>query len=151
MNTQENIAAVRRAYEAFQCGDIQGVLAIMSDDVLWTTPGQRALIPFSGQFKGRDAVEKCFEAIAASEVALLFEPHEIIADADSVVAFVHYWARAKATGCTYEGEGVHLFQFRDGKVASFREFFDPALMSSDMMHLEHKAQIPDPIHCKLCN
>lgn len=149
MNTQNNTAIVKRVYECFRCGDIQGVLALMSEDVLWTTPGQRALIPFSGQFKGRHAVEKCFEALAASEVSLVFEPSEIVADGDSVVAFVHYWAHARATGITCEGEGVHYFQFRNGKVAGFREFFDPALMNSSVPHFEPKPQ-PDPVHCKLC-
>ncbi len=152
MTTEQNIATVKSTYEAFKRGDITAMLAIMNEDVSWITPGQRELIPFAGQFKGRAAVAKCFESLEASEVVLTFEPHEFVAEGDSVVAFVHYWAHAKATGKTYEGEGVHFFQLRNGKVASFREFFDPALAASaHVAGYDVKAKSIDPIHCKFCN
>jgi uncharacterized protein len=152
MNKEQNIAAVKGAYEAFIRGDIKAVLSIMDQDVNWTTPGQRELVPFAGQFKGRAAVAKFFEALAASEVELIFEPREFVAEGDSVVAFVHYWVHAKATGRTYEGEGVHFYQFRNEKVASFREFFDPALIgSAPMPGYAQDSRPMDPVHCKFCN
>jgi uncharacterized protein len=150
MDTGKNIAAVKLAYEAFRRADIKAILAIMNEDISWTTPGQRELIPFAGQFKGRSEVARWFEALASSEVVLTFEPHEFVAEGDSVVAFVHYWARAKATGKTHEGEGVHFFQFQNGKISSFREFFDPvSLASGQAFEVEQKSS--DPIHCKFCN
>jgi uncharacterized protein len=152
MTTKENIAAIKRAYEAYKRGDIHAVLAIMDEEVHWTTPGLRNLIPFAGQFKGRAAVMKCFEAIEANEIELAFEPREFVAEGDSVVVFVHYWGHARATGRTYEGEGVHFYQLRNGKVVSFREFFDSTLMASAYrLGDDMKAQSVEPVHCKFCN
>ena len=147
MNTEQNIAAVKKAYEAFKCGNIQAVLSMMSEDVSWTAPEGRSLIPFSRPIKGRAGVARFFEALAASEVELTFEPHQFVAEGDSVVAFVHYWARARATGKSYEGEGVHLFRFQNGQIAGFREFFDAALMGPAMARHDRA----ESIHCKFCS
>jgi uncharacterized protein len=130
MKKHENLTAVKKAYKAFKRDDIQTVLSIMDDDVEWTTPGKKDLVPFVGQFKGRDAVAKFFEALAANEEVLAFEPHQFIADGDVVAAGVHYKGRVKATGRTYEGETVHVFRFRNCKVASFKEYLDTVMMAS---------------------
>ena len=130
MMKQENLAAVKGAYEAFKRGDIQTVLSIMAKDIEWTTPGQKDLVPFVGQFKGRRAVAKFFNALAANEDVVAFEPHEFIVDGNTVVAGVYYKARVKSTGRTYEGETVHVFRFRNGKVVNFREYLDTVRMAS---------------------
>lgn len=151
MTTSQNILVVKNAYEAFRRNDIQAVLASTAEDVCWSLPERRKLVPFTGRFNGRSAVARFLESLASSEVELMFEPREFVAEGDSVVAFVHCWARARATGRIDEGEGVHLFRFRDGKIADFREFFDPAQPeAAEKMDYIH-AQPADPVHCKFCN
>jgi uncharacterized protein len=130
MMKQENLAAVKGAYGAFKRGDIPTVLSIMAEDIEWTTPGPKDVVPFVGRFKGRDAVAKFFEALATHEEIVTFEPHEFIVDGDVVVAGVYYKARVKSTGRIYEGETVHVFRFRNGKVASFREYLDTVQMAA---------------------
>jgi uncharacterized protein len=130
MIENENLAAVKKAYEAFKRGDIPSVLSIMTDDIEWTTPGEKEQIPLVGQIKGRPAVAKFFEALAANEEVLAFEPHEFIVDRNMVTAGVYYRARVKSTGRTYEGETVHVFRFRNGKVASFKEYLDTVQMAA---------------------
>jgi uncharacterized protein len=128
MTKQENIATIKGAYEAFTRGDIPAALAIYAEDIDWTVPGSPDVIPFAGRVNGRAAVAKFFELLAASEEVLAFEPREIMAERDTVVVCLFYRARVKATGRTYEGEGIHVFHFRNGKVASFKEFIDTGLM-----------------------
>ena len=130
MTANENVAKVKEAYEAFKRGNIQAVLATLADDIDWITPGPQDVIPFVGHFKGRAAVAKFFESLAASEEVLAFEPHDFVSEGDSVVACLRYRARVKKTGREYEDEGIHFFQFRDGKIAKFREYLDTALMAS---------------------
>jgi uncharacterized protein len=130
MTEHDNLAAVKGAYGAFRRGDIQSVLAIMDEDVDWITPGQKEVVPFVGHFKGRPAVAEFFDSLSENEDVLAFEPREFLVDGDTVVAGVHYRARVKRTGLTYEGEAVHLFRFRNGKVASFKEYIDTVAMAS---------------------
>ena len=129
MTAKENVAKVKEAYEAFKKGNIQAVLATMAEDIDWFTPGPNELIPFVGHYKGRSAVAKFFESLAASEEVLAFEPHDFVSEGDSVVACLRYRARVRKTGKEYEDEGVHIFHFRDGKIAKFREYLNTWLMA----------------------
>ena len=130
MKSQENLAAVKEAYAAFGRGDIPLVLEMMAEDVHWTTPGPRDLVPFAGEFKGRPAVAEYFTSLAATEETLAFEPHEFIVQGELVVACVFYRARVRATGRIYETETVHIFRFYNGRVIGFREYLDTALMAA---------------------
>jgi ketosteroid isomerase-like protein len=38
-----NAALIRSGYEAFASGDIEGVLAVFADDILWHVPGRGPL------------------------------------------------------------------------------------------------------------
>jgi uncharacterized protein len=130
MNTKENLAAVKSAYEAFKRGDIPSVLEMLTEDVHWISPGQKEVVPYVGQFKGKAAVATFFADLASSEDVLAFEPHEFVSEGDVVVACIFYRARVKTTGRIYEGEGVHMFRFYKGKIVSFREFLDTAVVAA---------------------
>jgi ketosteroid isomerase-like protein len=45
VNEQENLQVVHQAYEAFGRGDVPGVLAMLTEDVEWSTPGPPDVIP----------------------------------------------------------------------------------------------------------
>jgi hypothetical protein len=55
-----------------------------------------------------------------------FEPREFIAQGDTVVALGVYNGTAKTTKRPFQSEFAHVFTFRDGKVAKFREYTDTA-------------------------
>jgi ketosteroid isomerase-like protein len=124
MSEQENTKIVQEAYAAFLKGDIQGVLALVTDDVEWVIPGPVGMLPTAGTYRGKDGVVKFFSILDESEQIEVFEPKEFIAQGDKVVATVNFRSRPKATNIPVEDELVHIFTLRDGKIARFREYFD---------------------------
>jgi len=120
-----NVALVKRAYKAFQKGDIKALLRTTADDIEWDTPvveGQ----PFGGLRRGKAEVEEFFRALGEHEEVLEFTPQEFIAEGKQVVAIIRYRSRVKATGEIAETPLVHVFTIQGGKVTRFFEMFDTA-------------------------
>ena len=125
MSEQDNVSVVKRAYENFQGGNIEGVLGQLSDDVDWRLP-EIENVPFAGARRGRAAVAEFFTSLADAQDVRSFEPREFIAQGDKVVALGSYHWSVKRTGREYGGEWAHVFTVRDGKVVSFHEYMDTA-------------------------
>src|SRR5262245_23354984 len=126
MSEEANLRTLVNAYSSFQKGDIESVLKVLSDDVEWTTPGPPELMLVAGKRRGRQEVAAFFSLLNQQENVELFEPQEYIAQRDKVVALIKYRGRVRATGKTVEADLVHLFTFENGKVKSFREYYDTA-------------------------
>lgn len=125
MSEQDNIAVVRRGYEAFQKGDIESLLALLADDIEWETPEVEG-IPYGGLQRGKKGVAEFFRQLGESEEILSFEPKEFIAQGEKVVVIGEYRARVRATGQTGESPWIHVMTVRDGKLARFFELYDTA-------------------------
>lgn len=113
MHEQENIQVVHQAYEAFGRGDVPGVLALLKDDVEWSTPGPPDVIPYAGSRTGHEQVEEYFEAFGGAVEVGEFEPMNFFAEEDMVVVLGHYAFRVKSrarrsipTGCTPSRSGT---------------------------------------------
>jgi uncharacterized protein len=121
----ENTKLVKDAYAAFQRGDIQAVLATLSDDVEWQAViGTEGVVPTSGLRRGRAGVGEFFQQLSASTAFDAFEPREFIAQGDQVAVIGRYKGKALTTGKAYDSEWVMVFTVRNGKVVRFREFAD---------------------------
>lgn len=125
MTEQQNLQTIRDAYAAFGRGDVAGVLASLTDDVVWETQGP-SQIPYAGVFHGKDGVSRFFEILGRTEDVQAFEPQRFFAEGDMVVVLGRYAATIKANGNHAETQWVHTFTFRDGKVAKYCEYLDTA-------------------------
>jgi ketosteroid isomerase-like protein len=122
---------VQQAYQHFKNGDIQSVLGLLSEDVEWTQfEFEIEGVPFSGTRRGSERVDEFFSQVFDTEEVLHFEPRELIAQGDKVVALGHYAWRVKSTAREYETDFVHVFSVRDGKVARYQEFMDTAVVGA---------------------
>jgi ketosteroid isomerase-like protein len=128
---QENIRHLRRLYDAFLRGDLAGLLEGLVEDVDWHVVGAPA-IPFAGAARGREQVAqllgKGVEVLAEQKPEVL----EVIAQGELVTVIGRETGRWRPTGLPYEGHWVHVFTFRDGKVATFREYLDSATLLAAM-------------------
>jgi hypothetical protein len=61
MHEQANLQVVHQAYAAFGKGDVPGVLAILTEDVRWSTPGPPDVIPYAGLRTGHEQVAGYFD------------------------------------------------------------------------------------------
>jgi uncharacterized protein len=124
---RENTELVKQAYQHFKNGDIQSILGLLSEDVEWTQFEIEG-VPFSGTRRGPERVGEFFSQIFDTEEVLHFEPRELVAQGEKVVALGDYAWRVKSTGREYETDFVHVFTVRDGKVVRFQEFMDTAVV-----------------------
>ncbi len=123
--SEQNKAIVQQAYNNFKTGDIEGLLNLMSDDISWTLPDM-AGVPFSGKRTGRTPVGEFFASVDASQEVITFEPRELIAEGDRVIALGSYEWRVKANSRTFGGDFAHAWIIRDGKATEFQEYMDTA-------------------------
>lgn len=114
---------VRRSYDAFALGDLDGVVADMHDDIEWQ---QAQGLPHGGTYRGLDEVRRnVFEPLDRdwwSEFSAV--PQELLDAGDEVVVLGRYRGVAKGTGRPLDVPFVHVWSLRDGKAWRFRQFLD---------------------------
>jgi len=123
--SEQNKSIVNQAYSNFKSGDINSLLGLMADDVAWTLP-QMDGVPFAGARTGREAVGEFFATIDSSQETLRFDPRQLIAEGDTVVALGNYQWKVKSNSREFGGDFAHVFTIRDGKIVAFNEYMDTA-------------------------
>jgi ketosteroid isomerase-like protein len=113
MPDHPNAAKARAALEAFVAGDIDGLAASITDDVVWHAPGTNR---FSGMFEGKAAVLARFARMREAGIETSFEIHDVIANDEHVVALVHLHV-SNADGASYDQQQVQVMHVRDGSLA----------------------------------
>ena len=97
--TKNSIQIVQQAFANFGSGNIQGILDVCTDDVVWTG-ADNPDVPFAGIFKWKDGVKKFFSNLANEVEFTSFEPKEFFSDKDAVVVLGHNTGNVKKTGKT---------------------------------------------------
>ena len=120
MGPAENVATMRRAYEAFNTGDIETLTELFDETAVWHLPGRSSM---ATDYQGRDATLAYFGRIG-QETGGTFraELEDLTADDDDRVVGIH-----RSTG---ERNGKHLdvgdsivFKLKDGRIVDGREHF----------------------------
>ena len=121
--SDENIEIVRRFYDAWARGEFPGPPDLMAEEIEYVNPSG-AIEPGTrrGVAEFTRAVEKTHEAWEAWHM----QPDQFAAVGDQVAVVVHYRARGRGSGVEVEGRESALWTIRDGKVASYAWFHDPA-------------------------
>ena len=128
MGVQENVQVVKDGYAAFARHDIPALLALLSEDVEWQSPGTG--MPLSGTYLGQSGVANFFQKLALESDILDFQPREFIANGDRVLVIGWERAKMKATNRIFEVDWVMAFTVRNGKVTKFREFTDTQALAA---------------------
>jgi ketosteroid isomerase-like protein len=108
-----NAAVVRRAYDAFNRGDLDGLMECYATDA-------QQVVPVIGEIhQGREQIKRSFADYFELVEAHHTEPIEFIAVGEHVVVPVRLHGRLRHTGITDEmipTEMVHAFEVRDDKI-----------------------------------
>ena len=123
--SDQNKSVVEQAYNNFKTGNIEALLDLFADDITWALPEMEG-VPFGGTRQGRASVAEFFALVGATQESISFEPRELIAEGDRVVALGSYEWRVKATGRNFSSRWVHVWTIRDGKATDFDEYTDTA-------------------------
>lgn len=128
MSENDNITTMQQLYAAFGQGDINAILANVTDDCDWGTATVAQEIPWYRIRQGRDGVADFFQTLATEVDFQKFEPNLYAATGDDVLVRLDYTYQMKKNGNVAPSTGIHQFTFRDGKVARFRAYEDTALI-----------------------
>jgi uncharacterized protein len=125
MSEQENINIVKQTYEHFLRGDIESLLKLYGDNIVWEVYGPDT-VPTTGLRKGLAQVAEFFAVVNKSLEVKSFEPQEFIAQGNQVVVLGHYNWTAKPTGRPFAANWAHIVTLSSGKIIRFREYTDTA-------------------------
>lgn len=120
MSEHQNLDVVRRMYAAFGRGDFEGILASLDPQVSWRTPGTQDM-PTAGLRHGIPAVREFFELLLRTMDIADFQPQDFLAAGDKVVVLGTSREGPKGSGRLVDFRWVHVFTFRNGKIATFEE------------------------------
>jgi len=121
MGPAENVAIMRRAYEAFNVGDVETLTELFDESAVWHLPGRSSM---ATDYQGRDATLAYFGRIG-QETGGTFraELQDLTADDDDRVVGIQ-----RSPG---DRNGKHLdvgdcivFQLKDGRITDGREHFE---------------------------
>ncbi len=114
----ENLALIKRGYEAFAKGDLDFIREMSAPDCVWHTPGYG---PFKLDYKNPEGViEYLTSLFELSDGTFKSEPEAFFADDDRVVVLDHVTGTRK--GKTLNTYLVHMFRVRGGKVVETTTF-----------------------------
>ena len=112
MSASEDIELLRRGYSAWNRGDVEGVLEIVSDQVeLHPVLGDVVL---ADTFRGHDGMRHWYETIHSSLADFRAEVEDVIEVGDGrYVVLLHFSGRGRASGVEVTLDGAHLVTVRD--------------------------------------
>lgn len=130
--TQENVAVVRRLYEAFAAGDVPAVLGLMSPDIVWT---EAENFPYADNnpYRGPEAVlTGVFGRLGTEWNGFAAEPEEFLDAGDTVVVLGRYSGTCVATGKAMNPQMVHILRVSDGLITGFQQYVDTLAVARAM-------------------
>jgi len=124
--TGDAASVVQEVYGAFGRGDIPGLLAMLTEDVVWAVEGREGDYPTFGTRYGPSGALEFFQALGATEDITGFDVNSLHPSGDTVLGQGRISLTLKTNGKSLAYDFVHVFTVRDGKVASFKEYYDTA-------------------------
>jgi ketosteroid isomerase-like protein len=115
-----NVEMLRRAYEAFNRGDLAGMSADAAPTFEYTATG---VIPgAAGVYRGREEYMRFLEQWWGEFEEIEVDVHELIDAGDQVLASLTFRGRGKLSGVEAAWDLWQLWTVRDGKVTHGRGF-----------------------------
>src|SRR5580765_4766353 len=104
MHEAQNTKLVQDAYAAFLRSDLEALIALLDDQIVWKpVTGAARHVPTAGERRGTAAASEFFKIVADTTRFSRFEPQQFIAQADKVVALGHYTATT-TTGGSFDSD-----------------------------------------------
>jgi uncharacterized protein len=122
----QNSKTVEAFYAAMGRGDIAAVIGAIDPGIVWNE-AENFVYADKSPYLGVEAVlTGLFARLAGEWNGFSAVLQEIVDGGETVVALGRYGGVYKATGVKVDAQFVHVFRFKDGKVASFQQYTDTA-------------------------
>jgi ketosteroid isomerase-like protein len=126
MNNENDVKLIQSIYEAFGRGDVPFIASKVRPEARWDFNVVASDVPWHVPVTGPAEVPKFLAAFVENVKLEAFEPKQLIASGDEVVAHVRLAYEIKRTGRRVDEEQLHWWTVRDGKIARLRHFEDTA-------------------------
>jgi ketosteroid isomerase-like protein len=121
--SETNVAAAKRIYEARNRRDIDAVLAECDPDVEW----HPHLATLSGRpIRGHEGIREYMASLREEWKSFRHQPERFFDAGDRVVAFLHTYARGRASGVAVDLPVAHVLTFKGGRCSEFVTYGDRA-------------------------
>ena len=119
---RSNLEIVEAAYEGFNTGDIEKVIATFDEDVEWIEPaGAR----YAGSYHGPEAIaQEVFSGTATDYEGFQATPHRYVDGGDTVVVLGELSGTTRETGEEISVPFAHVCEIEDGKMVRFTDYHD---------------------------
>jgi ketosteroid isomerase-like protein len=125
--TQQNLAAVRIAYDAYASKELEALLALLDDDFEFR---QSELVPWGGSYRGGEGMIEFLGRIT-TYVDSVVDPEEFVEAEDHVVVIGRSHGTVKATGRPFDVRAVHVWQLHDARLLRLEVYLDtPAMVEA---------------------
>jgi uncharacterized protein len=109
-----DVEGLKKGYEAFSQGDLDGAPELWADDIKWEGPNEER-IPGGGTHSGKDEAKQALAKIAEDFESFSSPPDEIIEAEDTVVVLGHAEGKTKS-GNELKVPFVHIWRFEGDKI-----------------------------------
>ena len=115
--SEENKELIKKGYAAFSSGDVETVMDLFDDDIVWVQPGKSVI---SGTYRGKAEVMELLGELA--EKRLTVKVNALVAEGDAVVALTEVSVGGET------GQNADVFTVRDGKTVRAQVHGDTAML-----------------------
>ncbi|HTQ68634.1 MAG TPA: nuclear transport factor 2 family protein [Solirubrobacteraceae bacterium] len=111
--SQENVAIVRAAFDAYNRRDLDAQLELATEDYV-LLPAVAGSVETSG-IRGRDGLRRYFEMIDETWEGFRINADDVRDLGERVLAIGHTEGRGRGSGAAVDSPYAAIFDFRDGK------------------------------------
>ncbi len=123
----ENADVMKKAYDDFNSGNMDGVLEAWADDIRWEGSNSTD-VPGGGTYDGKDDAAQALSRIPESFDDFQAPADEFIESNDTVVVLGHAEGKAKASGQQIKVPYVHVWRMEGGKAKRVQLLTDTAVI-----------------------
>src|SRR4051812_39210584 len=115
--SQENVEMVKRALAAMNARDIDGYLALCTENVVLRTP----LAEITGVYEGAEGIRRFLVDVEDSGPDFRIDAERMESvGAHQVLAFMQITASGRSSGITQDAETANVYDLIDGKINRIR-------------------------------
>lgn len=118
--TRSARSVVDEMFAAFVDGDVERLVATVSDDTLWIYHGTQ-IIP-RGSFAKKNGVRTFFRNILDRTEIISFAPEQFVAEGNVVVVLGHEHQRVKRSGRELKQQWVQIYTVENDVIIRMEEF-----------------------------
>lgn len=119
--TDKAIVELRGAYAAFNRGDIDAAVHMLSPDVEWIEPTE---FTGGGVYHGVEGAKRYLSQSRAGAAQVISRPERFVPSGNRIVVFVHARVLPKTSRVWQDVRLADVYTFHHGKVTQMRAFAD---------------------------